>query len=113
MQAPDDFSCRMGGGRPGKAGGGRGPANVNALGQYFGPRDDLLELLEPVLRLAKPTKEVIAEKTFWQAKDYFFHNTPIDRFQVKSARMSRVPCPSRGSRSYCGRSKAAGKLERG
>ncbi len=85
MQAPDDFSCRMGGGRPGKVGGGRGPANVNALGQYFGPRDDLLELLEPVLRLAKPTKEVIAEKTFWQAKDYFFHNTPIDRFQVKSS----------------------------
>jgi Berberine and berberine like len=28
---------------------------------------------------------VIAEKTFWQAKDYFFHNTPRDRFQVKSA----------------------------
>jgi hypothetical protein len=84
LQAPDDFSCRMGGGRPRKEGGVRGPANVNALGQYFGPREELLELLEPVLRLAEPTKKVIADKTFWQAKDYFFHNTPKDRFQVKS-----------------------------
>jgi hypothetical protein len=85
LQAPDDFSCRMGGGCPGKDGGGRGPANVNALGQYFGPSEELRELLEPVLRLARPTKEVISDKTFWQAKDYFFHNTPRDRFQVKSA----------------------------
>ncbi len=85
LQAPDDFSCRMGGGRSGKDGGGRSAANVNALGQYFGPREDLLEMLEPVLRLAKPTKKVIEDKTFWQAKDYFFHNTPTDRFQVKSA----------------------------
>lgn len=85
LQAPDDFSCRMGGGRPGKDGGGRGPANANALGQYFGPREELLEILEPVLHLAEPTKRVIEDKTFWQAKDYFFHNTPIDRFQVKSA----------------------------
>jgi hypothetical protein len=84
LQAPDDFSCRMGGGRSGKEGGGRTPPNVNALGQYFGPSEELLELLEPVLRLAKPTKKVIADKTFWQAKDYFFHNTPTDRFQVKS-----------------------------
>lgn len=85
LQAPDDFSCRMGGGRSGEDGGGRGPANVNALGQYFGPREELIELLEPVLRLAEPTKRVIEDRTFWQAKDYFFHNTPTDRFQVKSA----------------------------
>lgn len=85
LQASDDFSCRMGGGRSGKDGGGRSPANVNALGQYFGPREELLEMLEPVLRLAEPTKRVIEDKTFWQAKDYFFHNTPTDRFQVKSA----------------------------
>jgi hypothetical protein len=85
LQAPDDFSCRMGGGRSGKNGGGRSQANVNALGQYFGPREELLEMLEPVLRLAEPTKRVIEDKTFWQAKDYFFHNTPTDRFQVKSA----------------------------
>lgn len=85
LQAPDDFSCRMGGGRPGKDGGGRGPANANALGQYFGPRGELLEILDPVLRLAEPTKKVIKDMTFWQAKDYFFHNTPTDRFQVKSA----------------------------
>ena len=81
LKAPDDFSCRMGGGRSGKDGGGRGPANVNALG----PREELIELLEPVLRPAEPTKKVIEDKTFWQAKDYFLHTTPTDRFQVKSA----------------------------
>src|SRR5215210_9467331 len=90
LQAPGDFSCRMGGGRSGKAGGGRSPANANALGQYFGPREELLELLEPVLSLAEPTKKVIADKTFWQAKDYFFHNTPTNRFQVKSAYVQKV-----------------------
>lgn len=85
LQAPDDFSCRMGGGRSGEDGGGRSSANVNALGQYFGPREELLELLEPVLRLAEPTKNIIEDKTFWQAKDYLFHNTPYDRYLVKSA----------------------------
>lgn len=86
LQAPDDFSCRMGGGRSGEEdSGGRSSPNVNALGQYFGPREDLLEILEPVLSLAEPTKKVVEDKTFWDAKDYFFHNTPIDRFQVKSA----------------------------
>jgi FAD/FMN-containing dehydrogenase len=85
LQAPDDFSYRMGGGRSGDDSGGRGSPNVNAVGQYFGPREDLLEILEPVLRLAEPTKKVVEDKSFWQVKDYFFHNTPVDRFQVKSA----------------------------
>jgi len=85
LAAPADFSCRMGGGRAGLPGGGRGPAKVNVLGQLFGSRSELLDLLEPVLRVARPTKKVIAAKSFWAAKDYFFHNTPSDRFQVKSA----------------------------
>ena len=75
----------MGSGRSGDYSGGRGSPNVNALSQRFGSREDLLEILEPVLRLTEPTKKVIEYKTFWQAKDYFFHNTPIDRFQVKLA----------------------------
>jgi len=69
-------------------GGGRGPTKVNAIGQLFGSRRDLLDLLdllEPVLRVARPTKRLIAAKSFWQAKDYFFHTTPADRYQVKSA----------------------------
>ena len=41
--------------------------------------------MEPVLSAAPPTKKVIEDKTFWQAKDYFLRNTPTDRFQVKSA----------------------------
>lgn len=58
--APADFSCRMGGGRAeGRAAAGA-RSKVNALGHLFGAKEELLDLLEPVLRVAKPTKKVIA-----------------------------------------------------
>lgn len=85
LKAPDDFPCRMGGGRSGKDGGGRSSANVNALGQYFGPQEELLEILEPVLRLAEPTNRVIQDMNFLASQGLFFHNTPTDHFQTKSA----------------------------
>ena len=77
---PDRLSCRMGMGSD-----GRSAPTVTALGQLFGPVEELRTLLAPVLAVAKPTKELIAQRTFWQAKQHFFHNTPVDRFQVKSA----------------------------
>jgi FAD/FMN-containing dehydrogenase len=64
---------------------GRSPSTVSALGQLFGPVEELRTLLAPVLAAAKPTKQLIAQRTFWQAKEHFFHNTPVDRFAVKSA----------------------------
>ncbi|MDO8189602.1 FAD-binding oxidoreductase [Conexibacter sp. JD483] len=78
--APHTLSCRMGMGSV-----GRGAATVTALGQLLGPVDELRELLGPVLAVARPTRALIARRTFWQAKNHFFHNTPVDRFEVMSA----------------------------
>lgn len=77
---PDRLSCRMGMGSDGHS-----AATVTALGQLFGPVEELRTLLAPVLAVARPTKQLIAQRTFWQAKEHFFHNTPVDRFAVKSA----------------------------
>ena len=78
--APHTLSCRMGMGSN-----GRDAPTVTALGQLLGPVAQLRELLGPVLAVARPRRSLIARRTFWQAKDHFFHNTPIDRFAVKSS----------------------------
>jgi FAD/FMN-containing dehydrogenase len=80
QSAPDRLSCRMGMGSD-----GRSAPTVSALGQLFGSVEELRTLLAPVLAVAKPAKQLIAQRTFWQAKEHFFHNTPVDRFAVKSA----------------------------
>jgi FAD/FMN-containing dehydrogenase len=80
QSAPDRLSCRMGMGSD-----GRSAPTVSALGPLFGSVEELRTLLAPVLAVAKPAKQLIAQRTFWQAKEHFFHNTPVDRFAVKSA----------------------------
>ena len=81
--APDEFSCRMGGGASGPPGGSP-DLSFSALGQYFGPKQELEDLLSPALSAAAPSERLIAGRTFWQAKNYFFHNVPKGRFAVKS-----------------------------
>ena len=93
--APDEFSARVGMGRPGKPGVGAGPATFNALGQYFGPKAELLTLMDPVLTAAKPKTKLIAPVTFWQAKSYFFDTTPIGYYEVKS-NYTRAPLSGAG-----------------
>ena len=84
--APDDFSARIGVGRPGVAEtGGSGPPGVSALGQFFGSKADLLDLLEPAIAAGKVESELIEERTFWEAKDYFYANVPHTAYAVKSA----------------------------
>jgi hypothetical protein len=85
-RAPDEFSCRLGlGSSSAGSRDGRPQPSISALGQYFGPRRELTALLDPVLRAAPPTAKLIAGRTFWQAKDFFFHNVPRGRFAVKSS----------------------------
>jgi len=85
-RAPDEFSCRLGLGSSSKASaGGRPRPSISALGQYFGPRRELMDLLDPVLSAAPATRKLIADRTFWQAKNFFFHNVPQGRFAVKSS----------------------------
>jgi FAD/FMN-containing dehydrogenase len=82
---PNEFSARVGVGAPGTPGGEPGAPEISILGQYFGPARELRELLAPVLRVGPTTKELIEDRTFWQAKDYFFDNVPSEAFAVKSA----------------------------
>ena len=82
--APDEFSARIGMGRPGTESGRPGPATISALGQFFGPKDELVNLLDPALTAAKPKTQLIAPRTFWQAKNYFFDTTPRGNYEVKS-----------------------------
>jgi FAD/FMN-containing dehydrogenase len=82
--APDEFSCRMGGGATGDPG-TKPVISFSALGQYFGPKRELMEILDPVLSAARPSKRLIERRTFRQAKDYFFDNVPAGSFSVKSS----------------------------
>lgn len=88
--APDEFSARLGAGRAGKpASGEASPPSVSALGQYFGPERELLELLDPALTVARPTASLIEPRTFWQAKNYLFHTTPRGFWATKSSYLDR------------------------
>ncbi len=83
--APDDFSARIGVGRPGvERTAGAGPPVVSALGQFFGPKRDLLDLLEPAMKAGKVKSKLIERRTFWKAKDYFYANVPHTAYAVKS-----------------------------
>ncbi|MFL5821704.1 MAG: FAD-binding oxidoreductase [Solirubrobacteraceae bacterium] len=85
-RAPDEFSCRFGleSSSQGSAN-GRRRRSVSAVGQYFGPRRELMALLDPALSAAPVTARLIADRTFWQAKAFLFHNVPRGRFAVKSS----------------------------
>jgi FAD/FMN-containing dehydrogenase len=97
QDAPEEFSARLGVGRAGDPQtGGRGAPSISALGQYFGPKHELVDLLAPALRAGRVRKQLIARRTFWQAKNYFFHTTPQIAYEAKSAYLDR-PLDDRGA----------------
>lgn len=84
--APDDFSARIGVGRPGiERTAGAGPPVVSALGQFFGSKGDLLDLLQPAMASGRVKSKLIERRTFWKAKDHFYANVPHTAYAVKSA----------------------------
>jgi FAD/FMN-containing dehydrogenase len=90
QRAPAEFSARLGVGVAGNPRrGGKGPPTISALGQYFGPKHELIDLLAPAMRAGRIKQQLIARRTFWQAKDYFFHTTPRIAYEVKSAYLDR------------------------
>ncbi|HEY5854047.1 MAG TPA: FAD-binding oxidoreductase [Aldersonia sp.] len=78
-QAPDEFAARIGVNR---AGGSAGVVSV--VGQHLGPATELRELLAPVLRAARPEHADIADRTYWEAKDFLHHETSGDPFAVRT-----------------------------
>ncbi len=88
--APEEFSARFGAGRAGIPSIGRsGPPTFGVIGQYFGPKDELVALLDPALSAARPTTSLVAERTFWQAKNYLYHTTPRGFWGTKSSYLDR------------------------
>ncbi|KJY44559.1 oxidoreductase [Streptomyces sp. NRRL S-444] len=76
--APDEFSLRLG------VAAADGDPVVSAVGLHLGPASELRELLAPVLATTRPVREDIAERTFWEAKDYLLHETSAGAFAVRT-----------------------------
>jgi hypothetical protein len=82
--APDDFSLRLGLSAPPPASRDQG-IKVTAIGQYFGPSSQLLELLAPALRVATPAQETIADMTFVEASAFLAAAGPPNSFIERSS----------------------------
>jgi FAD/FMN-containing dehydrogenase len=95
--APHSMSCRVGldvtGGGP--VAGGTPRRGVSALGLYFGPSVELTELLQPVLKAARPSGQLIEERTYVQAAALLAREVPKGSFTSKSRYLDR-PLPAAG-----------------
>jgi FAD/FMN-containing dehydrogenase len=76
--APDELSLRLGVNAAGP------DTMVSAVGLHLGPASELRELLDPVLAVARPIREDIADRTFWEAQDYLLHETSAGAFAVRT-----------------------------
>lgn len=82
--APDELSLRLGLSAPPPTDRDRG-VKVTALGQYFGPSSELLELLAPALRVATPVQQTIADMTFVEASAFLAASGPPNSFLERSS----------------------------
>lgn len=76
--APREFATRIGISTTGDS------TVVSAIGMHMGPSRELRDLLDPVLSVARPTREHIADETFWGAKDFILHDTAAAAFAAKT-----------------------------
>ncbi len=58
---------------------------VATLGQFFGPKEKLMEILRPALELLKPVKQDIRQMRYWQARDYLITDDPTGMYDIRSA----------------------------
>ncbi|MFI2472039.1 FAD-binding oxidoreductase [Nocardia xishanensis] len=77
--APDEFAARIGASRSGDR-----PGVISVIGQHLGPASELRELLAPALAAATPQRVDIADRDYWQAKDFLHHETSGDPFAVRT-----------------------------
>ncbi|MEV0292511.1 FAD-binding oxidoreductase [Nocardia sp. NPDC050710] len=77
--APDEFAARIGASRAGTE-----PGVVSVIGQHLGPAAELREMLAPALAVADPERVEIADRDYWDAKDYLHHETSGDPFAVRT-----------------------------
>lgn len=83
---PDGFDLRIGvgtsGHNPAEA---AANANVGIIGQHFGTRTELDQLLDPVLKLPQRRTMLIEKRTAFGAAEYLFRTTPVAQYHVKSS----------------------------
>jgi len=93
--APDRLSCRIGlgvtGGGP--ATGGTAHRSVDALGLFFGPIEQLAELLSPVFTAVWPSQRVLKEQPYLAAQAALAHNVPSGSFESRSRFLDQVADP--------------------
>ncbi|WP_333766954.1 FAD-binding oxidoreductase [Streptomyces sp. IBSBF 2435] len=77
-QAPEECSIRLGLSTTGSG------VTVSAVGLHLGPASELRDLLDPVLSVAEPLRQDIADRTFWEAKDYLLHETSEGAFAART-----------------------------
>lgn len=77
-QAPQECSIRLGLSTTGEG------ITVSAVGMHLGSAAELRDLLDPVLSVARPLREDIADRTFWEAKDYLAHETSEGAFAART-----------------------------
>ncbi|RSN29490.1 FAD-binding oxidoreductase [Amycolatopsis sp. WAC 01416] len=78
-RAPDEFAVRIGVSKSGES-----DAVVSAIGQHLGTAEELREILDPVLSVARPIRMDLADRTFWEAKDDLLHETAEGAFSVRT-----------------------------
>ncbi|WP_338845290.1 FAD-dependent oxidoreductase [Massilia sp. W12] len=62
-----------------------GELQVATLGQFFGPKEKLMEILRPALELVKPIKMDIRQMRYWQARDYLITDDPTGMYDIRSS----------------------------
>ncbi|MGW5049554.1 FAD-binding oxidoreductase [Actinokineospora sp. NPDC004072] len=77
-KAPREFATRIGIATTGDS------TTVSAIGMHMGPARELRDLLDPVLSVARPFRQHIADETFWGAKDFILHDTSAGAFAAKT-----------------------------
>ena len=82
MEAPEEWSLVIRLGAVGHS--GHPTRTVGAQGQLFGPRRELLSILDPLFSAARPRRRLIARRTFWEAASVLAESEPRGLFAVKS-----------------------------
>ncbi|MFD7642747.1 FAD-binding oxidoreductase [Kitasatospora sp. NPDC059795] len=76
--APEETSLRLGVATSG------GRTLVSAVGLHLGPAAELRALLAPAFAAARPLREEITDRDFWDAMDYLQHETAGGAFAVRT-----------------------------
>ncbi|HTA37658.1 MAG TPA: BBE domain-containing protein, partial [Candidatus Acidoferrales bacterium] len=83
--APAALGCKVAAGITSPAHGGSGQIEVQLLGQFYGSVADLLEILQPVYAIARPSRVVFLENLpYWDAQDKLSEAGLPEYFQERS-----------------------------